>query len=154
MSYWRCALTFTLKLLKILQDLTVIKLWDIEQVIYHTELCSLWEKKNSFFQGNILPFFLFNKFFNYCFSLFLWLLKRLQPNLLISVTICNCIILISTSFIAGFIIFLFLFPFIQIFSIVSFWHIQIHFLNTVTFFHLNNFPLSSKVDSLSLNNTL
>lgn len=70
---------------------------------------------------------------NYCFSLFLWLLERLKPNWLPPVTIIyDRMILISTNFIVGFIIFLFLFPFIQISSIVSFFpsvrYIQTHFL--------------------------
>ena len=42
---WMCALTFTLKRLKTLWDSAVIEFWDIEDVIYHTKHCSLWEKR-------------------------------------------------------------------------------------------------------------
>lgn len=99
-----------------------------------------FEKRKKKFSQEKSYFFYSINLLNYCFSLSLWLLERLEPNLLPPVTIYDCMTLISTNFTAGFVIFLFLFPFIQISSIVSFFpavrHTQTHFFNRETFLHL------------------
>ena len=110
----------------------------------HQTLFPLRKGKKKVSSGKVILFYSIN-LLNYCFSLFLWLLERLEPNLLLPVTIIyDCKIQISTNFIAALLFFHFYSPprfsfFTNFFNCVFLFFCQAYInpkLNRAAFLHL------------------